>query len=214
MISNVFSSVGYAYWKCSIIISLSVKNKVGFADGSIIAPLISSESYSTWFRSNSLVICWALNSLSKNITSSVLFLSTCNEIWKELRLIQTTRQCIDLSYPTPTLFSFTRSRRFLNLLHQINMNLGWITPCSTHSTLFICSVGFNQQILGRSTIISITDATWWLIQGCSWSNSHDEAFAINYFCFLYHSPTLSLWMIIPRIIVHRNALWHATLQEN
>lgn len=52
-------------------IALTAKNKSGFVDGS-------------WSRSNNMVISWLLNSLSRDISESVLYYSTAKDIWAEL----------------------------------------------------------------------------------------------------------------------------------
>lgn len=84
LVSNVFNGVRFSAWKRSMTISLAAKNKLGLVYGSITKPIETSPSYSNFFRVNSMVISWILNSLSKNIVDSVLFLKTANEIWKEL----------------------------------------------------------------------------------------------------------------------------------
>ncbi|KAL7616955.1 hypothetical protein Lser_V15G01010 [Lactuca serriola] len=84
LVSTVFNGVGFNSWKRSMILSLSAKNKLGFVDGSIAKPDFNSSSFSLWFRANSMVISWILNSLSKTITDSVLFFESTSEIWNEL----------------------------------------------------------------------------------------------------------------------------------
>ncbi|KAL7592597.1 uncharacterized protein LOC111888645 [Lactuca sativa] len=78
LITNPFNGIGFASWKQSMLISLASKNKLGFIDGSISEPTIISNSYSAWFRANSMVISWILNSLSKNSVDSVLFFVYCS----------------------------------------------------------------------------------------------------------------------------------------
>ncbi|KAI3724235.1 hypothetical protein L2E82_36006 [Cichorium intybus] len=67
-----------------MIISLSAKNKLGFVDGAIPKPSLTSSDYPNWYRANYMVISWLLNSISKNIAESVLFLQPASEIWSEL----------------------------------------------------------------------------------------------------------------------------------
>lgn len=82
LVSNVFNGVGFTSWKRSMIISLSAKNKLGFVDGSILPPPVGSPTYQGWYRVNSMVISWILNSSHNNIAESVLFLQTA--IWNKL----------------------------------------------------------------------------------------------------------------------------------
>ncbi|XP_068652605.1 uncharacterized protein [Aristolochia californica] len=69
-----------------MLIALSVKNKVGFVDGSILEPpsadLILLNS---WTRNNNMVISWILNSVSKELSASVIFAASAREIWLDLR---------------------------------------------------------------------------------------------------------------------------------
>lgn len=84
LVNTPFDGNGSNSWKRSIIISFSTKNKLGFVDGTISKPLITSPNYPSWYRANSIVISWLLNSLLKKIAESVLFLQTAFEIWNEL----------------------------------------------------------------------------------------------------------------------------------
>lgn len=66
-------------------IALSTKSKIGFIDGSIERPSRSNISaYNAWIRSNNMVISWLLNSVSKEISTSVLFSDSAHEIWRDL----------------------------------------------------------------------------------------------------------------------------------
>lgn len=84
LVSNVFTGGGFNSTKRSMVISLPAKNKLGFVDGTIAPPLSTSSTYSNWFRANSMVISWLLNSVTKTIADSLLFLPTAKEIWQEL----------------------------------------------------------------------------------------------------------------------------------
>ncbi|KAL7607821.1 hypothetical protein Lser_V15G11713 [Lactuca serriola] len=84
LVSSLFNGVGFNAGKRAMTIALSAKHKLGFVDGSIVQPDTSSPNYSNWYRTNSMVISWLLNSLHKNIVDSVLFLPTATQIWNEL----------------------------------------------------------------------------------------------------------------------------------
>ena len=62
-------------------IALSVKDKLGFIDGSISCPdgtdLILLAS---WIRNNNIVISWILNSISKEISASIFSSDSAHEI--------------------------------------------------------------------------------------------------------------------------------------
>ncbi len=64
--------------------ALNAKNKLGFMDGSIPRPLVSDLLFGVWSRCNSMVTSWLLNSISKYIAESLLYLDTAVEVWKDL----------------------------------------------------------------------------------------------------------------------------------
>ena len=69
-----------------MVIALSVKNKIGFIDGSILQPDGTDVTLlSSWIRNNNIVISWILNSVSKEISASILFFDSAFEMWNDLR---------------------------------------------------------------------------------------------------------------------------------
>uniref|UniRef100_A0A2N9GFH3 Integrase catalytic domain-containing protein n=1 Tax=Fagus sylvatica TaxID=28930 RepID=A0A2N9GFH3_FAGSY len=70
----------------SMIMALTAKNKVGFINGTISAPVDQSlPSFNLWTRCNTMVISWLLNSVSKEIASSVIYANTAQEMWEDLK---------------------------------------------------------------------------------------------------------------------------------
>ena len=64
----------YVSWSRAMQLAISVKNKIGFLDGSISKPSLSDQNlYTAWIRNNNMVISWILNSVSKEISSSILY---------------------------------------------------------------------------------------------------------------------------------------------
>ncbi|XP_059306233.1 uncharacterized protein LOC132057623 [Lycium ferocissimum] len=84
LVNTLFDGKGYAGWSRAFVIALSAKNKLGMIDGTSEVPNTSSANYKAWTRCNDMVISWILNSLSKDIVESVLYLKTTQKIWKEL----------------------------------------------------------------------------------------------------------------------------------
>ena len=69
-----------------MLIALSVKNKLGFVDGSILEPQGTDNNLlNPWIRNNNIVISWILNSVSKEISASIIFAASAREIWLDLR---------------------------------------------------------------------------------------------------------------------------------
>nr|KYP59020.1 hypothetical protein KK1_014445 [Cajanus cajan] len=66
-------------------VALSVKNKLAFIDGTLPKPAITDSTFAAWNRANNVVISWLYNSVSKDIITSILFASTAQEIWDDLK---------------------------------------------------------------------------------------------------------------------------------
>ena len=71
-------------WRRSVRMALNVRNKLGFIDGTIPKPLSTHRDYGAWSRCNDIVATWLMNSVSKKIGQSLLFISTAEGIWNNL----------------------------------------------------------------------------------------------------------------------------------
>ena len=154
LVSNVFNGVGFASWKRSMMISLSAKNKLAFVDGTILVPTTDSSTYSAWDHANSMVISWILNSLSKTVADSVLFLSTTAEIWKELNqrfeqsdgalIYQIQQQLYSISQGADDFSTyFTKLTRIWDELRQVQS----IPPCSCGSSTALNKFLDEQRLI-------------------------------------------------------------------
>ncbi|XP_073059697.1 uncharacterized protein [Primulina eburnea] len=86
LVSQSLTGDNYSSWSRSMKIALSVKNKFGFVDGTIAKPSeVDSNLLSFWTRNNNIVISWILNSVSKEISASVLFSESAANIWDDLQ---------------------------------------------------------------------------------------------------------------------------------
>lgn len=86
LVSQLLTGDNYMAWSRSMSIALSAKNKLGFVNGKIAKPSDSNpENLSVWTRTNDMVISWILNSVSKEISASLIFVDTTAEIWNDLR---------------------------------------------------------------------------------------------------------------------------------
>lgn len=82
LVSKSFDGSGFGAWKRAITIALSAKNKLGFINGTISRP--ADSSLALWQRCNDMVISWILNTLSREISESVLYTETAQRLWTEL----------------------------------------------------------------------------------------------------------------------------------
>ena len=86
LVSQQLTGENYASWSRAMLIALSVKNKTGFVDGSILRPDGTDLGLlNAWIRNNNIVISWILNSVSKDISASILFSDSAFDIWLDLR---------------------------------------------------------------------------------------------------------------------------------
>ncbi|KAL5580773.1 hypothetical protein UlMin_013215 [Ulmus minor] len=71
---------------CAMLITLSIKNKLGFIDGSIKKPEGNDLNLlNSWIRNNNVVISWILSSVSKEISASIIFSDSSYEICLDLK---------------------------------------------------------------------------------------------------------------------------------
>ncbi|CAI8592734.1 unnamed protein product [Vicia faba] len=68
-----------------MLISLRVKNKIGFVDGSIPQPLDGDPQFHLYKCNDKVVASWLLNSVSKYLTASIIYSSSAATIWNELQ---------------------------------------------------------------------------------------------------------------------------------
>ncbi|KZV53520.1 hypothetical protein F511_40870 [Dorcoceras hygrometricum] len=69
-----------------MLIALFVKNKIGFIDGSIAQPDSTDHVLlNSWHRNNNIVISWILNSVSNDISASIIFAESAALIWLDLK---------------------------------------------------------------------------------------------------------------------------------
>jgi len=71
-------------WRRSVRMALNVRNKLGFIDGTIPKPNENDREFGSWSRCNDMVATWLMNSVSKKIGQSLLFISTAEGIWSNL----------------------------------------------------------------------------------------------------------------------------------
>ena len=66
-------------------IALSVKNKLGFIDGTIQRPSGDVSLLHAWIRNNNMVISWILNVVSKEISASIIYFDSAEDVWNDLK---------------------------------------------------------------------------------------------------------------------------------
>ncbi|KAA8537887.1 hypothetical protein F0562_027533 [Nyssa sinensis] len=86
LVSQPLTGDNYSTWSRSMSMALSAKNKLGFIDGSISRPSQQTDKlFDTWSRCNNMVLSWILNSVSKDLATSIIFIDTAAAVWKDLK---------------------------------------------------------------------------------------------------------------------------------
>ncbi|KAF5442021.1 hypothetical protein F2P56_036962, partial [Juglans regia] len=85
IVSPPLTGSNYISWSRSFLLSISIKNKSGFLDGTIPTPDLADPSYVSWLRCNNILLAWILNSVSKDIASNVFFMTSAKQVWDKLK---------------------------------------------------------------------------------------------------------------------------------
>lgn len=103
--------------------ALSAKNKLQFVDGSL--PRLATTD-AQWTRHNDVVASWILNSVSKQLAKSVLYIDSVVGIWKDLneRFFQGNGPQIFQIQKSIVSLSQGQDRTLLVLISQISKDYG------------------------------------------------------------------------------------------
>ncbi|XP_042974719.1 uncharacterized protein LOC122306356 [Carya illinoinensis] len=84
LVTQLLTDNNYNTWRHFMLMALTAKNKVCFIDGSPPSPPDTSPLFPSWTRCNNMVLSWLLNSLSKEIAASVIYVDSAKEMWSDL----------------------------------------------------------------------------------------------------------------------------------
>ncbi|CAN1777340.1 hypothetical protein LINPERHAP1_LOCUS14025 [Linum perenne] len=86
LVSTVLSGPSdYFSWARSMKRALVTKNKVGFIDGSAVAPAVTDSTFAAWERAIVLVLGWLNKAMAPEIAQSVLWLDSARDVWIDLQ---------------------------------------------------------------------------------------------------------------------------------
>ncbi|KAF5477723.1 hypothetical protein F2P56_004340 [Juglans regia] len=86
LVSQQLNGDNYHTWVRDMSKALSTKNKMGFVNGTLKKPANTSDpKVSAWKRCNDMVLSWLLNSVTKNIASSIPCIDVAADVWKDLQ---------------------------------------------------------------------------------------------------------------------------------
>lgn len=108
----------------SMILALSIRNKLGFIDGTITKA--TGELLPLWIRNNNVVIAWIFHSVSKSISSSILFTESARAGWSSRSISE---EKWPKNFPVERWFIYTKARSIfshdvfkvygMNMLHIV-----------------------------------------------------------------------------------------------
>ena len=81
LVTQSLNGDNFSSWFRSMRMALIAKNKLAFVDGSIPEPPIDDPLHHSWRRNNNIVASWILNSVSKELSASIVYSSSARAIW-------------------------------------------------------------------------------------------------------------------------------------
>ncbi|KAL0288879.1 UNVERIFIED_CONTAM: Retrovirus-related Pol polyprotein from transposon TNT 1-94 [Sesamum calycinum] len=84
LVSNPFNGTSFLAWSRLVRITLGAKMELGYINSKILKPSEDSKEFEQWNRANYMVTSWLLNSISKDIVESFLYVNSARELWQEL----------------------------------------------------------------------------------------------------------------------------------
>ncbi|XP_016485413.1 uncharacterized protein LOC107805838 [Nicotiana tabacum] len=84
LVTKPFDGSCYGSWHRSILVALSVRNKLEFINGTSERPQEGSPLLRQWQMCNNLVVAWLANFVTKEIHRTVVYSKFAKDIWKEL----------------------------------------------------------------------------------------------------------------------------------
>jgi len=87
LVSKPLNGDNYSTWCRSMTISLNAKNKLGFIDGTVQISSATNQpnDHALWKRYNDMILSWILNSITPELAESVIYSTTAQEVWEDLR---------------------------------------------------------------------------------------------------------------------------------
>ena len=144
-----FDGTGYRTWRRGVMRALSVKNKLGFIDGSCEKPSTNTPLLRQWQRCDDMVTSWILNSLIKEVSDSVEYVNNSAELWKELedrydqtngaKLYQIQKEINDLTQGVLDItVYYTRMKKLWEELNTLNVknHCSCVCVCGAKDSIF------------------------------------------------------------------------------
>ena len=84
-VTPLLNGTNYHTWHRAFLMSLSIRNKTGFIDGTLKIPDEKDPNHKAWIKCNTLIMSWLMHSVSMEIKSTILYCDTAQEAWQKLK---------------------------------------------------------------------------------------------------------------------------------
>jgi hypothetical protein len=86
LVPQPLTGENYNSWSRSMTMALSAKNKLMFIDGSLAKPShLNGPEFRAWTRCNDTISSWIVNTVSKEINTSIIYINNCRDMWLSLK---------------------------------------------------------------------------------------------------------------------------------
>ncbi|XP_050136318.1 uncharacterized protein LOC126612060 [Malus sylvestris] len=158
LVSTKLTGENYGTWCRSMSIALSAKNKLGFVDGSVEQPSAKTKPTESalWQRCNDMILMWIINTLSSNLATSVVYMTTAKDVWDDLRERFSQQNVSRLFEIQRELARLTQSQQPINVYFTKLKGL-W-DEMDSYQTLKPCSCGAvqsNNEQVERTKVLQI-----------------------------------------------------------
>ncbi|KAL2237858.1 UNVERIFIED_CONTAM: hypothetical protein Sindi_0977500 [Sesamum indicum] len=87
LVTNTLDGSNFLSWSRSVKIAQGAKMKLCFINGEASKPTEAGKELEEWIRPDYMVTSWILNSISKEIVESFLYLSTTRDYGLNLKIV-------------------------------------------------------------------------------------------------------------------------------
>jgi hypothetical protein len=85
LVTQLLTGENYYTWSRSMLMALTAKKKVLFINGGLPKPDPLSPEFLPWTQCNNMVLSWIINSVSKEISISIISVDTAEAMWNDLK---------------------------------------------------------------------------------------------------------------------------------
>ncbi|KAM1078563.1 hypothetical protein ACFX15_025113 [Malus domestica] len=158
LVSTKLTGENYGTWCRSMSIALSAKNKLGFVDGSVEQPSAKTKPTESalWQRCNDMILMWIINTLSSDLATSVVYMTTAKDVWDDIRERFSQQNVSRLFEIQRELARLTQSQQPINVYFTKLKGL-W-DEMDSYQTLKPCSCGAvqsNNEQVERTKVLQI-----------------------------------------------------------